>query len=885
MAAMLAFGGSAAQAASMDSQSQMYADRANFSAIGADSLATRYIVTYAAGTPERNSAAEMRLDLDRVASITGLEVQRVRRLATGAELIEVGGDALRLSNPDVLARRVLVAFAQNPSVEYVEPDRMMHALLTPNDTYFGNQWSLTNPVGGMNQVGAWDISTGSGVRVAVIDTGITTHSDLSGQTVGGYDFISDSSAARDGNGRDSNPADQGDWYGNNECGIGYPASGSSWHGTHVTGTIVALTNNAKGIAGVAYGAKVVPVRVLGKCGGSVSDIVDAMEWASGGSVSGVPTNANPAKVISMSLGGGGACGSFQTAVTHARSRGTVVIVAAGNENQNVSNSSPANCSGVIAVAATTPSGSRASYSNYGSGITVSAPGGDGSGGSGDILSTLNSGSTTPSSETYAYYAGTSMATPHVSGLAAAMLAIDPGLTPDEIRDYITDNAKPLPGSCSGGCGAGIIDALATLQDVSGGGGGSNVAPDANFSFTTSGLGASFTDTSSDSDGSIVSRSWNFGDGGTSSATNPSHTYASAGTYNVSLTVTDDDGAPDTISKSVSVSGGGGGGSELDNGVPVTGLAATTGNSLSFTMDVPAGATNLKFAMSGGSGDADLYVRFGSPPGTASGTWDCRPYVGGNTENCSFANPQAGTWYVTIRAYSSFSGVSLTGSYDEPSGGGDDELDNGVPVTGLSATTGNSLTFTMDVPAGASNLVFAMSGGSGDGDLYVRRGSAPGTAAGTWDCRPYLNGNNETCTFASPQSGTWYVTIRAYSSFSGVSLTGSYNSGGGGGNVLQDGVPVTGLSATTGNAVNYTMVVPAGRTTLSFQIAGGSGDADLYVNFGSPPGTASGTYDCRPYKNGNSETCTFSSPSAGTWYVMVRAYSSYSGVSLTGNYGP
>src|SRR5690606_18508578 len=125
-----------------------------------------------------------------------------------------------------------------------------------------------------------------------------------------------------------------------------------------------LTNNAKGIAGVAYGAKVVPIRVLGKCGGSVSDIVDAMEWASGGSVSGVPTNANPAEVISMSLGGGGACGSFQTAVNHARSRGTVVIVAAGNENQNVANSSPANCSGVIAVAATTPSGSRASYSNY-----------------------------------------------------------------------------------------------------------------------------------------------------------------------------------------------------------------------------------------------------------------------------------------------------------------------------------------------------------------------------------------------------------------------------------------------------------------------------------------------------------------------------------------
>src|SRR5690606_6649270 len=146
---------------------------------------------------------------------------------------------------------------------------------------------LFETAGGQRQASAWDISTGSGVRVAVLDTGIAPHSDLTGQTVGGYDFISTAANARDGGGRDSNPNDEGDWFNSTECSTGY-ASNSSWHGTHVTGTIAAATNNAKGIAGVAYGAKVVPVRVLGRCGGSTADIVDAMVWASGGSVSGVP---------------------------------------------------------------------------------------------------------------------------------------------------------------------------------------------------------------------------------------------------------------------------------------------------------------------------------------------------------------------------------------------------------------------------------------------------------------------------------------------------------------------------------------------------------------------------------------------------------------------
>src|SRR5690606_35071991 len=160
--------------------------------------------------------------------------------------------------------------------------------------------------------------------------------------VAGYDFISDASIAGDGNGRDSNPQDEGDWENP------YP---SSWHGTHVAGTIAAVTNNAKGVAGVAFGARVQPVRVLGHGRGCTSDITDAIVWASGGTVSGVPANATPAEVINMSLGGGGYCSStYQNAINSAVSRGTVVVVAAGNSNANVANFTPASCSNVIAVA-------------------------------------------------------------------------------------------------------------------------------------------------------------------------------------------------------------------------------------------------------------------------------------------------------------------------------------------------------------------------------------------------------------------------------------------------------------------------------------------------------------------------------------------------------
>ena len=292
----------------------------------------------------------------------------------------------------------------------------------------------------------------------------------------------------------------------------------------------------------------------------------------------------------------------------------------------------------------------------------------------------------------------------------------------------------------------------------------NNPPTANFTFTTSGLAATFTDSSTDSDGTIASRSWNFGDSATSTATNPSHTYAAAGTYNVTETVTDNLGATGSKTSAVTIAPES---NALQNGVGITIADATVNHQQNWTMVVPAGATGLTFTLSGGSGDADLYVKFGSAPTLTS--YDCRPYVSGNSETCTISNIQAGTYYVMVNAYAAYSGVTLKGSYG--TGGGGTALTSGVPVTGLSATTGNFGTiYTLAVPAGKTKVTVTISGSSGDADLYVRIGSAPTTSS--YNCRPYLSGDNETCTFNTPAAGTYYVGVRAYSTYSGVTLTGT-----------------------------------------------------------------------------------------------------------------
>jgi len=427
----------------------------------------RIIVKYRNVAATAAAATTQLHGTDLPAARMGVAMSRLHATALGSQVLKVNR---RLTDAEA-ARLAADIAASDPNVEYAEPDRMMHKLLTPNDPRYNEQWHYFEAAGGINAPAAWDKSTGAGVVVGVVDTGYRPHADLAGQILQGYDFISDTFVSNDGNGRDSDASDPGDWINAGECGPGDPAQfeASSWHGTHVSGTIAALTNNSLGVAGVAFNAKIVPARVLGKCGGFTSDIADAIIWVTGGAVSGVPANANPAKVVSISLGGTGACDTTtQNAINSARSRGASVIVAAGNENQNASNSSPANCSGVVTVAAVGRNGGKASYSNFGATVEIAAPGG--SGGANSVLSTLNAGTTTPGADSYALYNGTSMATPHVSGVVALMLSVKPTLTPDQVTSILQSTARAFPATCSQ-CGAGIVNASAAVDAAIAGGGG------------------------------------------------------------------------------------------------------------------------------------------------------------------------------------------------------------------------------------------------------------------------------------------------------------------------------------------------------------------------------------------------------------------------------
>ena len=304
----------------------------------------------------------------------------------------------------------------------------------------------------------------------MLDTGYRPHADLNGGILPGYDFISDTFTANDGDGRDSDARDPGDWEDPGDCGPHDPFDliPSSWHGTHVIGTIAARTNNGRGVAGVAFNARVVPVRVLGKCGGFTSDIADAIIWASGGAVSGAPANANPAKVINISFGSGGGCGmSLQSAIDSARSRGTSVIAAAGNDGIDGYDFAPADCNGVVSVASVNRSGGKSSFSNFGWIVKIAAPGGEKPGvASNDILSTLNTGTTTPGLDSYVTYHGTSMATPHVSGVVALMLAVKSTLKPDDITYLLQSTSRHFPADCAQ-CGAGIVNARAAVDAATG----------------------------------------------------------------------------------------------------------------------------------------------------------------------------------------------------------------------------------------------------------------------------------------------------------------------------------------------------------------------------------------------------------------------------------
>jgi serine protease len=361
------------------------------------------------------------------------------------------------------------------AVQYADPVLRRYPKFVPNDPYYPVQWSLTDPVGGINVEKAWDLQLQQGAistTIALIDTGILNHPDLANRLLPGYDFITDAGYARDGTARDADPRDEGDWREEGACG-GFPASPSSWHGTFVTGVMAGDVNNGIGMAGIDLFAQVVPVRVLGECGGTDVDVFEGMLWASGVQIAGVPPNPFPAKVINMSLGGFGTCpNAVQDAIDDALAQGAVVVVAAGNETSDASSFAPAGCNGVITVGATNRKGDITFYSNFGRRIDISAPGGDFD--DSGILSLSNDGQTTPGLDAYATEIGTSAAAPHVSGVASMMLARDPTLTAGRVLSILQGTAREFPvGSiCRNGnvCGAGILDAGLALASTFPGGG-------------------------------------------------------------------------------------------------------------------------------------------------------------------------------------------------------------------------------------------------------------------------------------------------------------------------------------------------------------------------------------------------------------------------------
>jgi len=636
-------------------------------------VTNRVIIKYKTSTVFNALNARPQAATDHITARTGMRLNHIRRMQSGAHIMQLS----RFQTPSEM-NNIISTLNADPDIEYAEPDLMLKPLAVPNDSRYNEQWQYFESTAGLNMPQAWDITQGSGAVVAVIDTGYRPHADLAENILAGYDMISDATVSQDGNGRDADATDMGDWSPAGACGAGSPSTTSSWHGTHVAGSVAAVGNNSFGVIGVAYKAKVLPVRVLGRCGGYTSDIADGIIWAAGGSVSGVPLNSNPANVINLSLGGAGSCGvTQQNAINTARNLGATIVVAAGNENTNASNANPANCNGVVTVAAVNRNGGRAYYSNYGSVVDVAAAGGDTrTGAANGILSTLNNGSTSPGQDSYGFYQGTSMATPHVAGVSALLYAVKPLITPDEVELILKNTSRAFPATCSQ-CGSGIVNAQAAVIEASGG------------------------------------------------AEPPAQSNA------------------------------------LANNIPVSGLLGATASEQIFIIDVPAGAANLQFNISGGSGDADLYIKFASAPSTSS--YDCRPYLNGNNETCTIVAPQTGTYHIMLRAYSSFSNVTLLASYDEPVVSA-----SSINKTDLSGATGSWQHFTLDIASATAALDVIMNGGTGDADLYVRYGATPTTTS--YSCRPYRAGNNETCNFTNPQAGTWYISIRAYSAYSGVSLT-------------------------------------------------------------------------------------------------------------------
>jgi serine protease len=568
----------------------------------------------AAGTATRADAATVQAMLTSRASALGARVGRA--LVAGSAAGE-RAQVMRASGVDAATLAALLA--ADPEVEYAVPNGRLRILSAPNDPLYAaaaagvrlngpdsGQWYLRAPDATIKSAidieTAWLRSTGSGVVVAVLDTGVRPeHPDLAGQLLPGYDFVSNATVANDSTGRDADATDPGDWLTSGEAGTGVfagcSAASSSWHGTSTSSLVAAAANNSLGMAGSAPGAKVLPVRVLGKCYGDDADIIAGMLWAAGLTVDGVPGNPNPARVINMSLGGGGACNAaYQDAVNRIAAAGTVIVAAAGNSAGGPVGT-PANCDGVVGVLALRHAGSKVGFSDLGPQISIAAPGGNcinitvGSPCLYPILAATNAGTQGPVgsgwTDSYDISVGTSFSSPLVAGVAALMVAQQPALTPAQLRTTLQSTARPFPttGADNGPddptpvtqchapttgvdqlqcycnttyCGAGMLDAGAAVAAVAGplaridlGPGTATAGRVVELSGINSSMALGRT---------LSSYAWLISSGGgivsafntATNAATASLTPSAAGSFTVQLTVTDNTGASNVATRTVTV---------------------------------------------------------------------------------------------------------------------------------------------------------------------------------------------------------------------------------------------------------------------------------------------------------------------------------------------
>ena len=389
-----------------------------------------------------------------------LTLMQTREISAGLHALQVqpiAGESIAAT---------LARLRTDPNVEYAEADerRYPHALSPPDDPLFTGQWYLQNAQpSGVDAVTAWNTTTGrSDIVIADVDTGIRfDHPDLrsvaTDRLLAGYDFISDAAIANDGNGRDADATDPGDWVTTADTQTakftGCTVQNSSWHGTRVVGMMAAIANNSTGIAGITWQGMILPVRALGKCGGYDSDIMDGMRWAAGLHVSGAPDNTHPAQIINMSLGSIGSCtAAQQQVVDEIVALGVLIVVSAGNEGGPVD--SPANCIGVAGVAGLRNIGTKVGFSSLGPQVALSAPGGNCVNASGACLfsldTTTNSGTTVPVASTYTDQfnsnLGTSFSAPAVASIAALMTSVNGNLQPSQLIARLQEGAKPFPTS-------------------------------------------------------------------------------------------------------------------------------------------------------------------------------------------------------------------------------------------------------------------------------------------------------------------------------------------------------------------------------------------------------------------------------------------------------